>query len=331
MKILITGGSGFIGTNFVQQAIEKKYEIYNIDNLSLFSKDTNTLHKNYNFSKIDIKNENAISTVLEKFKPDKIINMAAESHVDNSINNPQTFFETNILGTYQLLKASLKFWKKNCNSTFCFHHVSTDEVFGSLKIRDKPFEENSNYKPNSPYSASKASSDHLVRTWNKTYNLPISITHCGNNFGPYQSPEKLIPLTIIKCLKKQKIPVYGNGENIRDWIFVKDHVNALLKIMENNITNKNFVIGSRNEKTNIEVINEICEIVNNNLQLNYDCKSLINFVDDRLGHDFRYALNPRSFEKNTGWIPKHSFSQSIIETIYWYLNNKDWWKNFIKF
>ncbi len=232
LKILITGGSGFIGTNFVQQAIEKSYEIYNIDNLSLFSKDTNTAHKNYNFSKIDIKNEYEISTVLEKFKPDKIINMAAESHVDNSINQPQIFFETNILGTYQLLKASLKFWKKNFNSTFCFHHVSTDEVFGSLKIRDKPFEENSNYKPNSPYSASKASSDHLVRSWNKTFGLPVSITHCGNNFGPYQSPEKLIPKTITKCLNMKKIPVYGNGENIRDWIYVKDHVNALLMIME---------------------------------------------------------------------------------------------------
>ena len=329
MKILIAGGSGFIGTNFVKQAIAKNYKIFNLDNLSLFSKDSNSLHKNYNFSKIDIKNENEVSEVLEKFVPDKIINMAAESHVDKSIQNPLIFFETNILGTYQLLQASLKFWRKNGNSTFCFHHVSTDEVFGSLKTKDKPFHENSAYQPNSPYSASKAASDHVVRSWNKTYGLPVSITHCGNNFGPYQSPEKLIPLTITKCLNKKKIPVYGNGENIRDWIYVKDHVNALLMIMEKNIVNQNFVIGARNEKSNINVIKEICNLCSENFNENFNYKDLIQYVKDRLGHDKRYAINPDLIEKKIGWSPLNNFSSSIKETIFWYLNNKNWWKNLI--
>ena len=329
MKILITGGSGFIGINFVQQAIARNYKIYNLDNLSLFSKDSNTSHNNYHFSKIDIKNENEVLEVLEKFVPDKIINMAAESHVDNSIQNPRIFFETNILGTFQLLKASLKFWRKNHNSSFCFHHVSTDEVFGSLKTKDKPFYENSSYKPNSPYSASKAASDHVVRSWNKTYGLPVSITHCGNNFGPYQSPEKLIPLTITNCLNKKKIPVYGNGENIRDWIYVKDHVNALLMIMEKNITNQNFVIGARNEKSNINVIQEICNLCSDNFNENFNYKDLIQFVKDRLGHDKRYAINPDLVEKHIGWRPMNNFSSSIKETFIWYLNNKNWWNNLI--
>ncbi len=327
MKILITGGSGFIGTNFVKNAIEKNHMIYNVDNLSLYPKDQNQFHKNYTFSKVDIRNEVEISEILNKFLPDKIINMAAESHVDKSINNPEIFFDSNINGTYHLLNAALNYWQKNKNKSFCFHHVSTDEVFGSLRLKDRPFDEESNYKPNSPYSASKASSDHLVRSWNKTYDLPVSITHCGNNFGPFQSPEKLIPKTIINCLTNKKIPVYGNGKNIRDWIFVYDHVLALLSIMENNVINKNFVIGSRNEKSNISIINEICDICNKHLKLKYDCKSLVNFVSDRLGHDYRYAINPEFIEKSLKWSSKHNFSRSIQETFDWYLKNKTWWSN----
>ena len=329
MKILITGGSGFIGTNFVTCALNRNHTIYNIDNLSLFSKDNNISHENYTFSKIDIRNETEVLEILNKFIPDKIVNMAAESHVDKSIAEPRVFFETNILGTYNMLKAANTFWKNNKNSSFCFHHVSTDEVFGSLKKYDLPFEEHSNYKPNSPYSASKAGSDHLVRSWNKTYSLPVSITHCGNNFGPYQSPEKLIPLTIIKCLTKQKIPVYGNGKNIRDWIYVKDHVSALLGIMEKNIINQNYVIGSRNEKTNIQIINQICNICNAHFKNKYDYKFLINYVEDRLGHDQRYSINPDLIENDTNWLSKYDFVEAIKNTFHWYMKNKNWWKYLI--
>ncbi len=329
MKILITGGSGFIGTNFVKCALNRNHIIYNIDNLSLFSKDQNISHKNYIFSKIDIRNETEILEILNKFIPDKIINMAAESHVDKSISEPKTFLETNILGTYNMLEAANTFWKNNKKSSFCFHHVSSDEVFGSLKKNDKPFIEHSNYKPNSPYSASKAGSDHLVRSWNKTFGLPVSITHCSNNFGPYQSPEKLIPLTIIKCLTKKIIPVYGNGENIRDWLYVKDHVNALLDIMEKNIINQNFVIGSRNEKTNIQIINQICDICDIHFKKKYNYKLLIKYVEDRLGHDQRYAINPDSIEKKTNWSSKFDFNEAIEKTFFWYLKNKTWWKNLI--
>ena len=319
LKILITGGSGFIGTNFVNCALSRNHKIYNIDNLSLFSKDHNTSHKNYTFSKIDIRNETEILEILNKFVPDKIINMAAESHVDKSISEPKTFLETNILGTYNILEAANTFWKNTKNASFCFHHVSTDEVFGSLKKYDEPFIEYSNYKPNSPYSASKAGSDHLVRSWNKTFGLPISITHCSNNFGPYQSPEKLIPLTIIKCLTKKNIPVYGNGKNVRDWIYVLDHVSALLDIMENNVINQNFVIGSRNEKTNIQIINQICNICYTHSKKKYNYKLLINYVEDRLGHDYRYAINNQKIINELGWKPEYNFHKGLNETIDWYI------------
>ena len=329
MKILITGGSGFIGTTFVTEALKKNHIVYNIDNLSLFSNDPNLSHPNYFFSKLDIKQENDVFEILDTFVPDKVINMAAESHVDKSISCPEIFLKTNVLGTYNLLQASLKFWNKTKNNFFCFHHVSTDEVFGSLSKNDQAFSEFSNYKPNSPYSASKAASDHLVRSWHKTYGLPISVTHCGNNFGPFQSPEKLIPLTIIKCLNNNKIPVYGNGKNIRDWIFVKDHVGALLKIMEKNIVNKNYVIGSRNEKTNIQVIKLICDVSNEHFKKKNEYYNLVTYVDDRLGHDHRYSINPELIENEIDWEPKKDFVNSIKETFMWYLKNKNWWKNLI--
>lgn len=329
LKILITGGSGFIGTNFVAEALKKNHIVYNIDNLSLFNKDLNFYHSNYFFSQLDIRQEDDVLEILNNFMPDKVINMAAESHVDKSINSPEIFINTNILGTYHLLEATVKFWKKVKSNFFCFHHVSTDEVFGSLKKNDKAFSEFSNYKPSSPYSASKAASDHLVRSWHKTYGLPISITHCGNNFGPYQSPEKLIPLTVIKCLNNKKIPVYGNGKNIRDWIFVKDHVSALLKIMEKNIVNKNYVIGSRNEKANIEVIKIIYDIYNEYFNKKKKYKNSVAYVEDRLGHDHRYAINPELIENEINWAPKKDFTDSIKETFIWYVKNKNWWENLI--
>lgn len=329
MKILITGGSGFIGTNFVAEALKKNHIVHNIDNLSLFGNDPNPSHPNYSFSQLDIKQKNDVLEILDSFMPDKVINMAAESHVDKSISYPEIFLKTNVLGTYNVLEASLQFWKKVKNNSFCFHHVSTDEVFGSLSSNDQAFSELSNYSPNSPYSASKAASDHLVKSWHKTYGLPISITHCGNNFGPYQSLQKLIPLTIMKCLNKKNIPVYGNGKNVRDWIFVKDHVGALLKIMEKNIVNKNYVIGARNEKTNIQVIKIICDMSNEYFNKKYNCNNLVTYVEDRLGHDYRYAINPEIIENEINWRPKKSFVNSMKETFMWYVKNKNWCENLI--
>lgn len=331
MKILITGGSGFIGTNFTAEAIKRGHKVYNIDNLSLFLTDYNRKSINYNFNKIDILKTEELNVILNKFKPDKVIHMAAESHVDQSIRNPEIFIQTNIMGTYSILQASLKYWKSlNKKNSFCFHHVSTDEVFGSLNTKDAPFTEKSNYKPNSPYSATKAGSDHIVRAWTKTYGLPTSITHCGNNFGPFQSPEKLIPMTIISCLKRERIPIYGTGENIRDWIYVKDHVQALLNIIEQNIINQDYVIGSRNEKTNNQLINEICDVYNNISKVKYDYKKLIIYVEDRLGHDFRYAVNPKLIEQNTNWAPENDFFNQIKETCIWYIENQSLWHKFIK-
>ncbi len=330
MKILITGGSGFIGINFIKCALKRGHKICNIDNLSLNKKDYNKINNNYFFNKADLHNIDQLQQIIRQFNPDKIIHMAAESHVDNSIVKPKTFLNTNIIGTYNILQASLNFWngKKN-EDNFCFHHISTDEVFGSLEYNDKPFNEASKYKPNSPYSASKASSDHLVRAWHKTYGLPITITYSTNNYGPYQHPEKFIPVTILSSIFKSKIPIYGNGENIRDWLYVTDHVQALMDLMENNIINKIFTIGSENEKSNLEVAYQICEIMDNLSNKNFSHKSLICLVDDRMGHDYRYAINPDLIKKEINWRPKLTFSDGIIKTINWYIQNKSWWKNLI--
>jgi len=330
LKILITGGSGFIGTNFITKAIDQGHTIYNIDNLSLFKKDHNKKNKNYVFNKIDIKNKEPLTEILNKFQPNKIIHMAAESHVDNSIQNPQDFISTNIMGTYNILQASLEFWNsKNVTDNFCFHHVSTDEVFGSLKKNQKPFTEDSKYRPNSPYSASKAASDHLVRAWNNTYNLPCTITYCTNNYGPFQYPEKLIPVTIMNGILKKNIPVYGTGNNVRDWIYVEDHVCALIEIIENNIINKSFAIGSDNEKNNIEVVTVICDILDKILDSKVKHKTFIKFVKDRLGHDYRYAINSNLIKKEIGWKAKIDFTNGILRTVNWYLENQNWWKKLI--
>ena len=330
MKILITGGSGFIGTNFIKTAIEKGHIIYNIDNLSLFKKDYNKTNKNYMFNKIDIRSKEPLTEILNKFQPNKIVHMAAESHVDNSIQNPGDFISTNIIGTYNILQASLEFWNsKNSTNNFCFHHVSTDEVFGSLKKNQKPFTEESKYRPNSPYSASKAASDHLVRAWNNTYNLPCTISYCSNNYGPFQYPEKLIPVTIINGILNKNIPVYGTGNNIRDWIYVEDHVCALIEIIENNMIGKSYAIGSDNEKKNIEVVKEICEILDNTLLSKVKHKILIKFAKDRLGHDFRYAINSNLIKKEIRWKAKIDFTNGILKTVDWYLENETWWKKLL--
>lgn len=331
MKILITGGSGFIGTNFVSEAINRGHIIYNIDNLSLFQKDQNKKNKNYIFDKIDIRNKNSLNEIFNRFKPNKVIHMAAESHVDNSIRNPDDFITTNIMGTYNVLQASLEFFKsKNSTKNFCLHHVSTDEVFGSLKKNEKSFTEESKYKPNSPYSASKAGSDHLVRAWSHTYSLPCTITYCTNNFGPYQYPEKFIPVIILSGIMKKRIPIYGTGKNIRDWIFVQDHVNALLDIMEQNFIDKTYAIGSNDEKENIDIVDIICDLLDKKLDVTNSHKNLKLYVKDRLGHDFRYSINTSLIENEVKWKPQYNFLNGIKKTIDWYLINKDWCADLLK-
>ena len=326
MRILLTGGSGFIGTNFISKAISKGHTICNLDNLSLFHKDNNQQSKNYTFKKIDIKHKDYLTDIFNKFKPNKIVHMAAESHVDHSILKPDQFITTNILGTFNVLQASLEFFNsKYVENNFCFHHISTDEVYGSLEKNENPFTENSKYKPNSPYSASKAGSDHLVRAWQETYGLPCIITCCSNNFGPFQHPEKFIPVVIINGILKNKIPIYGKGKNIRDWIYVEDHVEALISIMEKNLKNKTYVIGSNNEKENIETVDTICKILDDIWDKSYSHQRLKLFVKDRLGHDFRYSINSELIKKDIKWKPKNDFLSGVEKTVNWYLMNRNWW------
>ena len=331
MRILVTGGSGFIGINFISKMLSKGHLVHNLDNLSLFRKDFNKKSQKYTFNKIDIRNKNSLNEIINEFKPDKVVHLAAETHVDKSISAPDNFVTTNVLGTYNLLQASLNFFKSPyVTKNFCFHHISTDEVYGSLKKNETSFNEDSKYKPNSPYSASKASSDHLVRAWQKTYNLPCVITSCTNNYGPYQHPEKFIPVVILSGIMKKSIPIYGKGNNIRDWIYVDDHVDALVTIIEKNIINKNYLIGSQNEKQNIEIVNLICDALDHLYDNNYSHDRLKTFVKDRLAHDYRYSVNSNLVQNDTTWRPKNSFSEGIQKTIRWYLQNEDWWRGLVK-
>lgn len=330
MRILVTGGSGFIGINLITKILTKGHSVYNLDNLNLFKKDFNKKNRNYTFSNVDIRNSVSLCEIINKFKPNKIVHLAAESHVDKSIKNPESFVTTNILGTYNILQASLEFFNsEHVTENFCFHHISTDEVYGSLKKNEISFTEESKYKPTSPYSASKAGGDHLVRAWQKTYNLPCVITSCSNNYGPYQHPEKFIPVIILSGIMKKKIPIYGKGDNIRDWIYVEDHVDALITIIEKNFINKTFLIGSNNEKKNIETVDIICSMLDKVYDENFSHYRLKTFVKDRLGHDYRYSINSSLLQSETDWKPNNTFCKGIKNTINWYINNKGWWKNFI--
>ena len=338
-KILVTGGAGFIGNALIRRLIELgNYRILNIDKYGYASDLTSIENKLkelkienkdlYKFSKIDICDFNNLENAILDFKPDIIFNLAAETHVDRSIDDPYTFLQNNIFGTFNLLKSALNLWKsasKRKKDSFRFIHISTDEVFGSLQT-DKKFNEKSKYMPNSPYSASKASSDHLVRAWNKTYGLPTIITNCSNNFGPWQYPEKLIPNTILKICANEEIPIYGNGNNIRDWLFVKDHIEALLIISKNGRTGESYCIGGENEKSNLEVVKKICEIINKSEKINFNSFELISFVEDRPGHDFRYSIDIKKIKKELKWYPKRNFEDSLEETINWYLINLEWCK-----
>ena len=336
MRYLVTGGAGFIGSALIRKLIlDKNNTILNYDNLTYASNLNNLKNisdsKKYFFIKGDINDEEKLYSALCDFKPDIIMNLAAETHVDRSITNADKFIQTNICGTYNLLNIAYRYWSKlslNKQKEFRFHHISTDEVYGSLSHNGK-FSESNPYDPSSPYSASKASSDHLVRAWFRTYNLPVLITNCSNNYGPYQYPEKLIPKIILNALNKKSIPLYGDGENIRDWLFVDDHVDALILVINQGIPGETYNIGGNCEKKNIEVANLICDLISEYMESNgefFDYKCLIEFVNDRPGHDFRYAINSSKIFNDLGWLPTESFDSGIKKTIYWYLNNIEFFK-----
>ena len=329
--ILLTGGAGFIGSNFVLNWLSTQNEgLINLDSLS-YAADLNNLesiseNKEYFFIKGSIEDQNLIEKILEKYNPRAVINFAAETHVDRSIENQEIFMKTNIFGTFHLLNASLKFWKKislDAQKKFKFLHISTDEVFGSLSLEDEKSNELSPYKPNSPYSASKAASDHLVRAWGETYKLPVITTNCTNNYGPHQFPEKLIPLLIHNCLNNKKLPIYGKGENVRDWLYVEDHCEAIKEVLVKGSIGETYNIGGNNEKTNIEIVKTVCSTLDEikPRKNNSSYKELITFVEDRPGHDFRYSLDISKIKKELNWQPQETFESGIRKTILWYLED----------
>lgn len=337
-KILVTGGAGFIGSALIRHIIkETNHIVINVDKLTyagnLESLSSVANHERYTFEHADICNAEEIRRILEKYHPDILMHLAAESHVDRSIDSPNQFIQTNIVGTYTLLEESMTYWsnlsgKKKDN--FRFHHISTDEVYGDLGDTDKLFTEDTPYSPSSPYSASKASSDHLVRAWNRTFKLPTLITNCSNNYGPYQFPEKLIPLTIMNALNGNHINVYGNGKQVRDWLYVDDHAKALLHVALSGKIGPTYNIGGHNELQNIEVITTICRILDElipcKLDNIYKYEELIKYVKDRDGHDFRYAIDATKLANELNWKPDETFETGIKKTITWYLKNKNWFK-----
>ena len=328
MKILVTGGAGFIGSNFILKYI-KEHIILNYDKLTYAGNLNNLIsiqnHKNYSFVNGDIKDKVLVNKALLDFKPEAIINFAAESHVDRSIDSPQDFIETNILGTFILLNSTLNYYRnldKDKKKNFRFLHISTDEVYGSLDKTGK-FNETTPYNPSSPYSASKASSDHLVKAWYYTYGLPILITNCSNNYGPYQFPEKLIPLMIFNCLEHKPLPVYGKGDNIRDWIYVDDHCRGINEVLNRGRISETYNLGGSQETTNINIVNNICLILDKLVpSMKIDSyKSLITFVKDRPGHDFRYAIDSSKVESELNFHPNETIYTGLYKTIKWYLDN----------
>lgn len=334
MKFLITGGAGFIGSAVIRHIIQNtNNQILNIDKLTyagnLESLKLIEQNPNYQFMQIDICDMESISQAIENFQPDVIMNLAAESHVDRSIDSPTIFIQTNIIGTYTLLEAVRKYWRNlevEAKQNFRFHHISTDEVYGDLKDSESLFTEKTSYAPSSPYSASKAASDHIVRAWYKTYGLPVIVTNCSNNYGPYHFPEKLIPLMILNALDAKPLPVYGNGQQIRDWLFVEDHARALFKVVTEGKVGDTYNIGGYNEKTNIEVTKVICKILDElrPRTCGKSYESLITFVQDRPGHDLRYAIDATKIKNELGWMPTETFETGIRKTVEWYLNNLEW-------
>lgn len=332
MNILVTGGSGFIGSNLVRLLVEEKGEsVINLDKLT-YAGNAESLadlegNPNYTFEQADLCDVAALNAVFARHQPDAVMHLAAESHVDRSIDGPGEFIQTNVVGTFNLLQAALGYWKSlegEPKESFRFLHVSTDEVYGSLEPDTSGFSETTPYDPHSPYSASKAASDHLARAWHDTYGLPVFVTNCSNNYGPYQFPEKLIPVVILKCLRGEPIPVYGKGENIRDWLYVTDHAEALYTVLTKGRVGETYNIGGNNERQNIELVRTLCQLMDELQPGDQPYEELISFVTDRPGHDLRYAIDPTKIRDQLGWEPKEDFESGFRKTVQWYLKNREW-------
>lgn len=337
MKLFITGGCGFIGSNLVRMCITQGHAVLNIDALTYAGNQSSLAdvadNTNYQFLQADITDAAAVSAAVNNFQPDAVMHLAAESHVDRSIDGPEQFIHTNIIGTYQLLQASRAYFSQlpeDRASKFRFLHVSTDEVYGSLGSEGL-FTETTPYSPHSPYSASKASSDHLARAWADTYGLPVIVTNCSNNYGPFQFPEKLIPVVILKCLQEQPIPVYGEGLNVRDWLYVEDHAQALITAVTKGQPGETYNIGGNNEKTNIDLVRSVCCILDELRPREQGGKyeDLITFVTDRPGHDLRYAIDATKIKRELDWEPVEGSKSGFMKTVQWYLNNEAWWQEIL--
>ena len=330
MKILVTGGAGFIGSAVVRQAVAGGHAVVNVDALTYAACLDNVASVAdsplYRFEHADIRDGKALARIFARHCPDAVIHLAAESHVDRSIDAPAAFVDTNVTGTFRLLQAARRYWQDAGKPAgFRFHHVSTDEVYGSLGAEGR-FSEESPYAPTSPYSASKAASDHLVRAWHETYGLPVVITNCSNNYGPFQFPEKLIPVIILKALAGEAIPIYGAGQQVRDWLYVEDHADALLCVLARGQFRRTYNIGDQNEATNIDVARMICAILDEKRPAKRAYGDLITFVDDRPGHDLRYAIDPSRIREELGWRASRTLSQGLELTVTWFLEHQDWWR-----
>lgn len=340
LRILVTGGAGFIGSAVIRHLIDHtEHEVANLDKLTyagnLESLASVSGSSRYRFYQVDICDAAALDALLVEFKPTAVMHLAAESHVDRSIDGPADFIQTNIVGTYTLLESVRRYWNglaEEGKAAFRFHHISTDEVYGDLEGTEDLFTETTPYAPSSPYSASKASSDHLVRAWQRTYGLPVLVTNCSNNYGPYHFPEKLIPHVILNALAGKPLPVYGDGSQIRDWLYVEDHARALCEVVSRGVVGETYNIGGHNEKRNLQVVEAICDLLDEWVPLSADLqqagsyRALITFVKDRPGHDRRYAIDASKIERELGWKPEETFASGLRKTVRWYLDNRDWWQ-----
>jgi len=330
VKLLVTGGAGFIGSAVVRRAIGQGHEVVNLDALTYAACLDNVAvvadHPGYSFVQGDIRDTALLETVLAESEPQAVMHLAAESHVDRSIDGPGAFIDTNVVGTYTLLQAARRYWDAHGRPEgFRFHHISTDEVFGSLAATGQ-FTEDTPYDPRSPYSASKAASDHLVRAWWHTYGLPVVLSNCSNNYGPYHFPEKLIPVVILNALAGKPIPVYGQGENVRDWLYVEDHADALLTVVQRGAVGRSYNIGGEAEARNIDLVRMICALMDEMVPAGAPHDRLISFVTDRPGHDLRYAIDPSRMRGELGWRPSVTLEEGLRRTVRWYLDNEDWWR-----
>lgn len=337
MKIFVTGGAGFIGSAVVRHLLEDTaHEVVNVDALT-YAGNLESLagvadNERYAFEQADITDAAAMTRLLAEHQPGVIMHLAAESHVDRSIDGPAAFMHTNIMGTYTLLEAARIYWQDLQQNApgkardFRFHHISTDEVYGDLEDPEALFTEETSYAPSSPYSASKASSDHLVRAWQRTFGLPTVLSNCSNNYGPYHFPEKLIPLMILNALAGKPLPVYGNGQQVRDWLYVEDHARALVRVALEGKNGETYNIGGHNEKTNLEVVHTLCDLLDELAPGGTPYRELITFVADRPGHDLRYAINAEKIERELGWRPSETFETGLRKTVQWYLDNREWWQ-----